>query len=78
VLFQPVGEYFFDCDRRALVKRLPPLDEQRVVSHFLRERVLEGVLELRIKHPLVDELRTDELGERGVEVASGKLSDPPY
>src|SRR5262249_61629895 len=49
VLFQPVAEQCLDRFRRMLVKRLPPLDEQRVVSHFLCERVLERVLELWIE-----------------------------
>jgi hypothetical protein len=57
VLRQPAGEQGLDRLRRAFVNRLPPLDEQRAVRHFLREDVLKGVFELRVERLLVDELR---------------------
>src|SRR6266542_532343 len=75
VLRQPAAEQGLDRLRRAFVNCLPPLDEQRAVSHFLREGVLEGVFDLRVERLLVDELRSGELREGGRKRGLGQVHD---
>src|SRR5215475_13902807 len=67
------------CDRlcHVLVERQTPFVEQRVVGDLPSEGMLEGVLRLWIESLLVDELRTDELGDRGGEVVLWQLCDLP-
>ena len=47
------------------VKRAPPIVEQPLVRHLVRERMLERVLEIRKEPGLVQELRRLEAGELG-------------
>ena len=45
-----------ECPADALVQLLAPLDQDRVVGHFLRQRVLENVFGVAHRRLLVDEL----------------------
>src|SRR6266542_1911306 len=49
------------------------LRELRAVCDFLGQRVLEGVLGLRIERLLVEELRTRESMESGGQVSVGEI-----
>ena len=49
------------CHRR--VRPRPALAELRSICHLLRQRMLEGVLRLRVERHLVDELGGSELAE---------------
>src|SRR3989442_1245957 len=50
------------------MQHLATLDQHGVVSHLLRERVLEGILRLRKGRLLVDELSSLEVGELGLQI----------
>src|SRR5712692_8053996 len=63
MIFYPGVKQPLDRLRRTLVQHLAPLDQHGVVSHLLRERVLEGILRLRKGRLLVDELSSLEVGE---------------
>src|SRR5262245_26446575 len=52
-----------------------PLPELRVISYFLGERMLEGILCLRVERLLVDELGGSELAERFGKLGFGQLYD---
>ena len=61
------------CDRR--VHPRPTLGELRPVCHLLGERMLEGVLRLRMESALVDEFRRHQRMQRGHQLRLGKLDD---
>ena len=75
VLDQPIRIGTFDRADDAGVKLLAPLFEQRAVGHFMRERVLEGVLGIREEPRLVEELRRLQMRESTLEVTLGHLRD---
>src|SRR5215472_4161156 len=56
VLSEPVGVETLQRLDDARVERAPPRLEEAAVGHFVRQRVLERVLELREEARLVDEL----------------------
>ena len=60
------------CLARALMQSPAAFEQQRVVGDLLRERMLEGVFELREEARLVQELRGLEIGEIAVQLVSGR------
>src|SRR6266542_2268678 len=75
VSFEGLCEESLDRLCRALMESLAPLHQNRVVSDFLRERVLEHVLRLGIERLLIDEFRGRELIERAAQLRLGKRSE---
>jgi hypothetical protein len=49
------------------MQHLTPLDQQRVISDFLRERVLKRILYLRKRRLFVNELCRMEMGQHPVQ-----------
>src|SRR5215470_5485653 len=77
VLGEPIRMGTFDRADDPGVKLLAPLFEQGAVGHFMRERVLEGVLGIREEPRLVEELRCLQPRESTLEVILGHLRDDP-
>ena len=61
----------FERETDPLVQDLAPLDQQRVVGDFLRQRVLEGVLDIADRRLLVDELAQLQIVEHAVQLVVG-------
>ena len=67
MIVQPVGVERFDSRRRGFVKLLATPEQQRLVSHLQRERVLEDVFDLGKRRLLVDELGKLKVGKHPVQ-----------
>jgi hypothetical protein len=63
LLAQPVGIEALDRSYDLRVELAAPVAEQTAVCHLVRERVLEGVLQVREEQRLVEELRLLQMRE---------------
>src|SRR5262245_65871092 len=68
---------FFDRARDCSMDAGSSLGELRAVGNFLRQRVLERVLGLRIERLLVEKLRTRERMESGGQVSVAEIGHTP-
>src|SRR5438132_897789 len=68
---------FLDRARDGGMDAGPALRELRAVGDFLGQRVLEGVLDLRIERLLVEELGSRERMESGGQVSVAEISNAP-
>ncbi len=68
MIVQLCGEHRLQLLSGALVQLLAALDQQRVVSDLLRQRVLEDVLGVADRRLLVDELGELQLAEYPVQI----------
>ena len=75
VLGQPVRIGPLDGLHDSDVEGAPPVLEQAAVGHFVGQRVLEGVLDIREDPGLVQELRGLEASDRGVQLVLGELGN---
>src|SRR5262245_30527223 len=63
------------CCHNLGVQFAPPVLQQTAIGHFMGQRVLEGVLEIREELRLVEELSFLQVREPGAEDLLGLLSD---
>src|SRR5438132_1830637 len=75
VLGEAVGIETFDHLYDPRVKRSPALIEQSAVRDLVSERVLEGILEVRIEAGLVEELGSLQVVEPATERLVRQLGD---
>jgi hypothetical protein len=75
LLGDALGRELLDGLGDAGVQGALPLVEQPLVGHLVRERVLEGVLEVREEPGLVEELRGLEAGELGAHLVLRSVGD---
>ena len=76
VLIEPVSVEPFDGAGHRRMDRLAALAELRAVRHLLGQRMLEGVLRLRVKRRLVEELPAHQLRHRRGQLGLGKGCHP--
>ena len=76
-LVELVPMELLDGARQRRVHARPALAQLRPIGDLLRQRVLEGVLDLRIRRLLVQELGRHERLHGGSELGRRQLGDPP-
>src|SRR5438876_3875146 len=76
-LREPIGIQGLDGARDRAMSPRTPLGELRVVGDLLRQRVLEGVLDLRIEGRLEQELARNERPDGGGELVLREIRDAP-
>src|SRR5207245_295579 len=72
---EPIRMEYLDRVDDPCMKRPPPLLQQTSVRDLVRERVLEGVLEIRVEPALVEELGRLESVESAAERLLRQLRD---
>jgi len=71
----PVSRKGFEGPDNARVQHPPPLQEETVVGHLVRQGVLKGEVALGEEPRLVEELRRLQVGEAAIEVRLGPLGN---
>src|ERR1700730_17817690 len=78
MVVQLLGEHRLERLAGAFVQELAALDQPRVVSHFLRQRVLEGVLDVGKRRLLVDELAELKVRQHPLQLSVRFADHPLY